>query len=233
MAVTQSGAQMAGGGSGSGPPDQSRTGRRRWWWLAPSVVLAAAVVIALAAWAAAYQPLSLGAATSGGLPGLARPQHARQVNNFGGDAGELYIPPQYQVFAVSVSLGNWGSAPVAIEAVSINPPDPGDAPPLVRAGRVLYWTSQMFDGAHPRPGRPIAGLSLRPGQDNDVYVAIPVRTSPCYLRGAYSTISAFYALERFAIFSKWVRIPLPTPLRLQAPGDPASGPGGGAVCPGR
>lgn len=164
---------------------------------------------------------------------MARPSHARQVNTFGAQAGEFFIPPQPARFAVSVSLGNSGPEAVTIEAVSMSPPAPGRPWPLVPAGPVLYWTSAMFGGLHPKSGRPIAGLSLQPGQGNDIYVGIPVRTSSCYTSGGFTILDSFYVKERFLLFTKWVRVPLTQPILLNAPADPPNQPGPGTICPGR
>jgi hypothetical protein len=231
VTVTESDPSMTGG-SGRPPPASGR-GRGRSWWvlLLAGIVVATVTLIVLVLVAGAYQPVGLGAATSGGLPGLPRPLHARQVNMFGAQTGELFIPPQRGYFGVSVSLGNWGPDAVTIEAVTMTPPGTGYPWPLIPAGPVLYWTSIMFSDV--RHGLPIVGLSLRPGQDNDVYVGIPVRTSSCYIPRAFSVLDSFYVKERFLFFTKWVRVPLLQPLLLNAPADPPNQPAPETVCPGR
>jgi hypothetical protein len=216
------------GGTGYRPAANGRQGGRRWWLLLVGLFVAAAIVLVLMA--RAYQPLGPGAATSGGLPGQPRPAHARQVNTFGAQNGELFIPPQRGMIGVSVSLGNWGRYAVTIEAVSMSPPGTDLPWPLVPAGPVRYWTSAMFGGLRPQAGRPIVGLSLKPGQGNDIYVGIPVRTSSCYIPGGFTILDSFYVKERFLAFTKWVRVPLLQPLLLNAPADPPNQPGPGTAC---
>lgn len=230
MTLTQPDPPLTGG-KPSLPASTGRRDRRRWWlWLPLGLLAAAGIVLVLLA--ATYQPLGPGTATVGGLPGLAHPVHARQVNTFGAQTGELFIPPQRGTFGVSVSLGNSGPEPVTIEAVSMTPPGTDYPWPLLPAGPVLYWTSVTFVGPS-QAGRPIVGLSLQPGQEHDIYVGIPVRTSSCYISRSFSVLDSFYVKERFLVFTKWVRVLLLQPLLLNASAVPPNQPGPGRVCLGR
>ena|SRR5215472_470169 len=125
------------------------------------------------------------------------------------------------------SIQNSGRAAVTIEAVTVLRPDQTavTAWPPTPAGQVLYLPG---DGPRPASGRPVAGLSLRPGQS--IVVGIPVRLrGACYVPNGWSGLSTFYAKERFAFFTHWVPIPVGTPLIFHEP--EAGGPG--MVCPGR
>jgi len=228
MAVTHSGVPVIGGVR----PTRARRGFRgiRLWITVASFVVASAGIAAGFA-ADAYQPLG-GWNLIGGFPGLHRPAGAHTVNDFGAQTGEYYIPHQAWRFAVPVSLVNRGPFTVTIEAVSLQPPaHPGYPLMLLPAGPALYWTTQMTTGLHSQLGRPIAGLSLRPGDEYGVYIAVPVRTPQCYVAGAYGIVSSFYVKAHFGPFTKWVRVPLRQPLMLNAPADPPNKPGPGIVCP--
>ena len=228
MTLTEPGPPLTGGSAGLPAGIGSRDRRR--WWLLLLLGFLAVLGIVLVLVAAAYQPLGPGTAIVGRLPGLSLPGHARQVNTFGGQTGELFIPPQRGIFGVSVSLGNSGPMAVTIEAVSMTPPGTDYPWPLLPAGPVLYWTSVTFGGPHSATGRPIVGLSLMPGQEHDIYVGIPVRTSSCYISGSFSVLDSFYVKERFLVFTKWVRVLLLQPLLVNAPADPPNQPGPGRVC---
>ena len=197
MAVIQSDPTVGGGGPA--PGGIARRGRP--WWLAGAA--GAAVLIGLGVAGHAYQPLGLWDLI-GGFPGLHRAAGARTVNDFGAQAGELYIPHQHRTFAIPVSLYNTGSFAVTIEAVALYPP---------------------------RAESP-KSLWLAPGTTR-LYIAVPVRTPRCYISGAFAVLSSFYVKERFGIFTKWVQIPLMQPLLVNAPGPPVSPPGPDTVCPAR
>ena len=229
MAAIQSDPTVAGA-AGPAPGGIARRGGRRWWLAGASG--AAAVLIALGVAGYTYQPLGLWDLI-GGFPGLHRAVGARTVNDFGAQTGELYIPHQHWTFAVPVSLYNTGSFAVTIEAVSLFPPAAGYPKSLLASGPAQYWTEGMTTGLHPEPGRPIAGLSLAPGNDHGIYIAIPVRTPRCYISGAFAVYSYFYVKERFGIFTKWVQIPLMQPLLVNAPAEPANQAGPDRICPSR
>lgn len=83
-------------------------------------------------------------------------------------------------------------------------------------------------GARPAKGRPVAGLSLRAGQA--IVVGIPARLSgACYVPNGWTGLNFFYVKERFGFFTRWVAIPLGTPLVFHEPEARASG----MACPGR
>ena len=170
-----------------------------------------------------------GTSVTGGGPGMHRAVGMRTVNTFGGQTGDLYIPPQHGTFAESVSLINSGTFAVMIEAVSMRPPHPSYPWALTPAGPALYWTSRMTTG-NPDQGLPIAGLVLKPGDRRAVYIAVPVQTPRCYIPRAWQVLDEFYVKERFGPFTKWVRIPMMQPFLLQAPAGPPNQPASGVVC---
>src|SRR5258708_4348576 len=230
MAVTQSGTSVVDGGNS---PIRTRGTRRVriGRWIAVGAGFVATVALVLGLLAKHYQPLGLWNLI-GGFPGMHQPAHARSVNDFGGQIGELYIPHRDQTFAASVSLFNSGSFAVTIEAVSRAPPHPGYPWALSPAGPVLHWTENMVPGP-PDPGRPIAGTVLTPGDGRGMYVAVPVRPPRCYIPRAFQVLASFYVKERFGPFTKWVRIPLMQPLLVNAPAEPPNQPGQGIICAGR
>src|SRR5215475_14291720 len=224
MAVTQSGTSVTGGGY---PPIRTSRFRGIWLWTTIAALFVAVAAIVVGSLASAYQPLSMWN-EMGGFPGLHRAAGARSVNDFGGQTGELYIPHQRRTFVAMVSLGNDGPYAITIEAVSIRPPHEGFPQALTPAGPALYWTSRMT--ARPDRGRPIAGFVLKPG--DGIYVAVPVRTPRCYIPRAFQIVKYFYAEMRFGPFTKWVRIPLNTPLMLNLPAEPPK-PAQGVICSGK
>jgi len=226
MAVTQSGITVADGGRPARNVSGFR-GIRRWVTVAACSVAAAAI----ASWAAAsaYQPLAPWGFSIGGFPGVRQAANVRIVNDFGGQIGEDYIPHQRWTFGVPVDVENNGPLAVTIEAVSMRPPHPGILWALSPAGPALYktiWMTTGDRGGH--PGRPIAGLVLKPG--HGVYVVVPVRTPRCYIPRAFAILSDFYVKERFGPFTKWARVPLMQPLMLNAPESPAELPDPNTVC---
>lgn len=104
---------------------------------------------------------------------------------------------------------------------------------MTSAGPVLYWTSRMTTGPHPKFGRPIAGLLLKPGDEHGIYVGVPVRMPRCYLTRAWQVIDHFYVKLRFGVFEKWVRVPLLQPLMFNLAAEPPGQLGGSAVCAAR
>ena len=228
MAVTQSGTSVAGDVK---PPIPSSRFRGMWLWtlIAALVIAVAAIVVSVRA--SAYQPLGLWN-LMGGFPGMHRAVGMRAVNTFGGQTGDLYIPPQHRTFAAPVSLFNSGPFAVTIEAVSMAPPHLDYPWALASAGPVLYWTGRMTTGT-PDPGLPIAGLVLKPGEGRGIYVAVPVRTPRCYIPRAFQVLDYFYVKESFGPFTKWVRIPLDQPFLLNAPAGPPNQPGSGVICASR
>ncbi|HEX9030193.1 MAG TPA: hypothetical protein VF834_00010 [Streptosporangiaceae bacterium] len=214
MATSQTDAAVIGGGS---PASANHRSQGRWWFLVAGFVLA--VGITLAVIAATYQPLQLWN-LAGGFPGMHRPLNARIVNNVGGQIGDILIPPQKGTFAVSVSLFDPGPMPVTIEDVSLAPPNPDYPWSLISAGPVKYWTARMYSGIPLASGRPIAGLTLRPGGENGIYIGVPVRMHACYIPGGFQVLDGFYVKERFGPFTKWVKIPLMQPILVNTPAPP-------------
>ena len=97
--------------------------------------------------------------------------------------------------------------------------------PLRTAGQALYVPEY---GARPAKGKPVAGLTLRPGQA--IVVGIPARlSSACYEPNGWTGVDFFYVKERFLLFTHWVAIPLGTPLIFHQPEAHAPG----MACPGK
>jgi hypothetical protein len=201
--------------------------RRRWWLIALGGFGALSFVVA-GVLAGTYRPLMFGGVSGGSFPGMPAGLGLRAVNTFGDSDGQIYVPPQRGVFAVAESIENSGPVPISIEAVTaLRPEQPGSAAPwpLTAAGQALYVPA---DGPRPARGKPVAGLSLRPGQA--IFVGIPVRLSDaCYVPNGWTGLNVFYVKERFLLFTRWVAIPLGTPLIFHEP-EPS---GAGMACPGR
>ena len=214
-------ASPAAGASDSvahGPP------RRRWRLIALGAIAAACLIVA-GMLAQIYQPTGFGGAWGGSFPGLPAGAGLRPVNTFDGSNGDIYVPPQRGVFTVRESIQNSGPLAVTIEAVTVSRPQQhGTIPwPLTPAGQPMYLPEY---GPQPAEGKPVAGLSLGPGQAIDV--GIPVRISgACHTPNGWTGLNFFYVKERFLIFTHWVAIPLGTPLIFHEP-EPH---GPGMACP--
>lgn len=239
MAITESHPARPGGGDP--PTEQTSVSRRRSRWRGPVVLglgaLLTAAVVVLAVLAGTYQPVQFGGESGAGFPGLPTGTGIHFVNTFGGQQGELYVPPQAGIFTLKVSVYNTGPETVTIEAISILSPQEqaseaqGTSPwPLTPAGQVL-WLPMSY-----RPdqaGNSVVGLSLTPGQD--VVVGIPLRMSGiCYDPSGWTIPAAFYVKERFGFFTHWVAVPFQPSLIMHEPSDPG-GPGAeparDIVCP--
>jgi hypothetical protein len=230
MSTTRVGARPTGE-AGSPPAGPIRTGghglRRRRWLIALGAFGALCVFVA-GVLAGTYQPLGFGGQWGGSFPGMPAGSGVRAVNTFGASTGDIYVPPQSGVFTVLESIQNSGPAPVTIDAITALRPDQTGITtpwPLTPAGQTLYMPA---DGPRPARGRPVAGLSLRPG--HTILVGMPVRMSgACHVPNGWTGLSVFYVKERFLIFTHWVAIPLGTPLIFHEP-EPG---GTGMVCPAR
>ena len=228
MSITEADAEQPG--QADSPPASTlgtggRSPRRRRWWLIALGALGVTFVVVAGVLAGTYQPVGFGGGSAPEFPGMPAAVGARLVNTFGAVNGETYIPPQRGVFAFTESIQNSGPLAVTIEAVSVaQPQPPGISPwPLTPAGQARYFPISQFSGR----GRPVAGLSLKPGQA--IYVGIPARMSDrCYFPG-WTVLYVFYVEERFLLFTHSVAVPLARPLILREP-EPA---GPNMVCPGR
>lgn len=202
--------------------------RRRWWLLGGGGALLAALVT-LSTLAATYQPLVFGGAWGGSFPGAPAPLGARTVNDFGGQGGQIYIPPQgSRAFAVSESVYNPGPRTVTLDQVSLVQPSElswgKHAWPLISAGPTPWWHQVSPPSG---TGRSIAGFKLQPGKS--LTVGITVRqTAPCYIKHGWVTLHSFWVKEHFGPFGHWVELPLGQPLVMHEP-EPAST--NGAICP--
>ena len=230
MSITEADAHQPGEAD-SPPASTLGTGgqspRRRRWWLIALGALGVTCVVVAGVLAGTYQPVGFGGGSAPEFPGMPAAVGARTVNTFGASNGEIYVPPQRGVFAFAESIQNSGPLPVTIEAVTVaQPQQPGVTPwPLTPAGQARYFPiNSQWTGR----GRPVAGLSLRPGQA--IYVGIPARMSyRCYFPNGWTGADVFYVEERFLFFTHWVAIPLATPLVFHEP-EPG---GANMVCPGR
>ncbi len=231
MSITEADAQQPGQAD-SPPASTLGTGgqspRRRRWWLIALGAFGVTCVVVAGVLAGTYQPLGFGGGAAGAFPGMPAAVGSRPVNTFGNSNGDIYVPPQRGVFAFAESIQNSGPLAVTIEAVSVaQPQQPGISPwPLTPAGQARYFPA--FNSQWSGRGRPVAGLSLRPGQS--IYVGIPARMSGrCYAPNGWTGLDVFYVEERFLFFTHWVAIPLAPPLVFHEP-EPG---GANMVCPGR
>jgi len=227
MPIAEAEARRSGGASPpAGAFDTRAHGplRRRWWLIALGTIAAACLIVA-GVLAQIYQPAVFGGAWGASFPGLPAGEGLRPVNTFGSSNGDIYVPPQRGVFTVTESIQNSGPLAVTIEAVTVSRPQQlGTTPwPLTPAGWPMYLPEY---GPRPNEGRPIAGLTLGPGQA--ILVGIPARMSgACHVPNGWTGLKFFYVKERFLIFTHWVAIPLGTPLIFHEP-EPR---GAGMACP--
>jgi hypothetical protein len=234
MAIAEPHARPQGDGE---PPasDPSRRGhpRRRWILLTATALVAAAVVV-LGTLAGTYQPIRGGGESGTQFPGLPTGTGLRSVNTFGVDPGQTYVPPQRGAFTILQALSNVGPEPVTIEAISILSPQqqaeekegiPGY--PLTLAGAVRWIPA--FGHNWPASGRPVAGLSLAPGQD--ILIGIPLRQSgTCYDPNGWTSPDGFYVKERYLTFTHWVTVQFQPALVLHYPSVPGQKLPPGYVC---
>ena len=235
MAVTESPETQPG--SGEPPASRPRRSRirARWrrWTLAGLALLVTATLVVLAALAATYQPVQFGGESGGRPPvGLPAGTGLSVVNTFGSQTGQLYVPPQLGAFTIVESIENTGPEAVTIEAVTVLSPQEqaifrdGLPPwPLTPAGQALGW----IENWHSEPAaRPIAGLSLGPGQI--MWFGIPVRLSgTCYNQG-WVVDNDFYVEVRFLFSTHWVAIPFALPLLAHQPSYPGQEPAQDLTC---
>lgn len=236
MAVTESPETQPGRGGppASVPPrSRARASWRRWATICLAVLVTAALVV-LAVLAGTYQPVQFGGESGGPPPGgLPNGTGLSVVNTFGSQTGQLYVPPQLGAFTIVESIENTGSEAVTIAAVSVLSPQEqatfrdGTPPwPFTPAGQVLGWIETWHS---PEPAaRPIAGLSLAPGQV--MRFGIPVRLSgTCYNQG-WVEDNDFYVEVRFLFFTQWVTIPFTVPLLAHQPSYPGQEPAKDLTC---
>jgi len=196
LPVTEAGARQ----SGEADPPAGAVGtngdrpRRRWWLMGLGGLGAVCVVVA-GVLAGTYRPVGFGGYWGAGFSGLPTGVGLRDVNTFGMSNGDLYVPPQHGAFTVAESIQNSGPLAVTIEEVTvIRPEESGISTwPLRAAGQALYVPEY---GARPAKGKPVAGLTLRPGQA--IVVGIPARlSSACYEPNGWTGVDFFYVKERF------------------------------------
>jgi len=161
-----------------------------------------AVIGLLLGKAAVYQPLGVGS-FGAPFPGMPQGTGIKVVNYFARLGGDYYVPPQRGEFSFGVSIQNFGSRPVTIEAVTTSPDPAGSTYPVRLAGPVLYTTDMG------RPGTPrthiLRNLTLGPGQG--IFIGIPLRTWPCGNNDGWVTDPAFYVTEHFLFFTHRVAVP--------------------------
>ena len=193
-----------------GPRHHPRTGiRRRWrrrhtWTVLVAVPLVTAAVV-LGVLANSYQPLTYGSTGSRTLayPGLPAAEGARTVNTFGGVREDIYVPPQRGTFYLYADIRNSGSRAVTIEAVTV--PKGG---PLSPAGPVRYGLLSNKPGSVVPPPAAHVLRHVTLGARQELFVAIPVRTWPCWMKlSFFETMPDFYVTYRFLFFTHTVAIP--------------------------
>ena len=225
MALTGA-VRIGGGGSSPTSSDPTPIAKHKRWWPFLLAGAAAGALVVSGVLAATYQPLEFGGAAGGAFAGLPVGSLPRFVNNFAGEV--YYIPPQRTVFTIVESIENSGPKAVAIEGVSlVAPPSPGISPwPLRPAGQARYMPE--YNNDYTKPGLPVQGLSLGPGQS--IRVGIPVKMAgDCYVRDSSVGVTEFYVEERFLMFTQWVALPVGTPLFMYEP-EPRDA-GSDLVCP--
>ncbi len=212
-----------GTSTASEPSRRRRRRGPRWWAVRVSllvVLLAGDAAILLFFVAGRYQPVVPIASPPTSFPGLAAPLGARTVNNFGGLAGQLYVPPQSTRFPVTTTIRNSGSHSVSILSVQLYAPGTQQQWPLQVVGQVRY----RFAGSPASfPTWTLTGtLDLAPGES--LLVAVPVRFAyGCFLPGAYGTFDKVWVEERWLFFTRWLQVPV-SPILFEDP-EPSPGPG--------
>lgn len=215
-------------GNGEPPASDPPGSRRRHPWrrgiLLTATALVAVAVVVLGVLAGTYQPIRGGGESGTQFPGLPTGTGLRSVNTFGLDPGQIYAPPQRGAFTILQALSNVGPEPVTIEAISILSPQQQaeekegiPAYPLTLAGAVRWIPA--FGHNWPASGRPVAGLSLAPGQD--ILIGIPLRQSgTCYDPSGWISPDGFYVKERYLTFTHWVTVQFQPALVLHYPSTP-------------
>jgi hypothetical protein len=192
--------------------------------------------VVLAILAATYQSVEYGGESGIGFPGLPTGVGLREVNTFGGGPGEIFAPQQRGVFTIVEAIDNAGPESVTIEAVSILSPQrqasaaEGLRPwPLIPAGPVVWIPTIYHRGQSlPSGGRPVAGLSLAPGES--ILLGIPVRmAAACYDPNGWTGTGVFYVEERFLFITHWVAVTVQRPWIMHEPFPP--GKAMGEICP--
>ena len=201
---------MTTDGGAAGPVSQVREAggrprllRRVLWGAGGLAVFAIVGLITIAIAAVHYQPLSYGETGSDAerYPGLPAGQGIHLVNNVGNLHEDFYLPPQRGVFSLFADILNNGSYPVTIESITV------PAGSLRLAGPVRYSYPGMggSDEIPPPRSRVLHDFVLRPGQQ--MFVGLPVLTSPCARRGYWSALASFSVKMRFLGFTRTVALP--------------------------
>jgi len=238
MAITESSPTQPGSGEppASSPPRSRARARWRRWTPGTLAVLITAALVVLAILVVTYQPVQYGGEAGIGFPGLPTGVGLRDVNTFGGATGEIYAPQQRGVFTIVAAIDNAGPETVTIEAVSILSPQDqayaaaGQRPwPLVPAGPVRWIPTIYHRGQSvPTSGRPVAGLSLAPG--DPILLGIPVRMAgACYDPNGWTGTDVFYVEERFLFITHWVAVTVQQPWIMHEPFPP--GQANDQICP--
>lgn len=190
------------GGPAGQPPEmpqvqRSRWQRRRWWRLLIATVAAVlAAVSGLAAWAAAYQPITWGCCEFGPTGSNVRP-----VNTFGYYREDFYLAPQRGTATFFVTIENWASRPVLIEAVNI-----GQTWNTVTLAGPVRYSRRSPEGQFMPPHSPVLrDVTLGPKQT--IFIEIPLRTHPCAINSGWEYDPSFYVKERFLFFTHTVALP--------------------------
>ena len=180
----------------AGPGSQLR---RRWGVAAAALVVVIAATTAVLiqrSWATAHQPITWGCCEQSPMgTGL------RAVNTFAHYREDIYVPPQRGTFVIFTTIRNAGSRPVRIGKLTLQT----DGSPRL-AGPVRY--SHRFLQPHLAALRhlPILrNVTLPAG--SGLFLAIPLRTSPCASKGGWRIDPSFYLTERSLLFTRTVALP--------------------------
>ena len=176
MALTGA-VRVGGGGSSPTSSDPTPIAKRKRWWPFLLAGAAAGALVVSGVLAATYQPLENWRSSRWRLRGSPARFAASICKQLTGQV--YFIPPQRTVFTIVESIENSGPKAVTIEGVSlVPPPSPGISPwPLRPAGQARYMPE--YNNDYTKPGLPVQGLSLGPGQS--IRVGIPVKMAgDCY-----------------------------------------------------
>jgi hypothetical protein len=160
------------------------------------VIAVTTAVLIQRSWATAHQPITWGCCeqspTGTGL---------RAVNTFANYREDIYVPPQRGVFVIFTTIRNAGSRPVRIGKVTLQT----DGSPRL-AGPVRYSYRFLEPQLAAIGQLPVLrNVTLPAG--GGLFIAIPLRTSPCASKGGWTIDPSFYLTERSLLFTRTVALP--------------------------
>jgi hypothetical protein len=160
------------------------------------VIAVTTAVLIQRSWATAHQPITWGCCeqspTGTGL---------RAVNTFSNYREDIYVPPQRGVFVIFTTIRNAGPRPVRIGKVTLQT----DGSPRL-AGPVRYSYRFLEPQLAAIGQLPVLrNVTLPAG--GGLFIAIPLRTSPCASKGGWTIDPSFYLTERSLLFTRTVALP--------------------------